>query len=56
MFITKNYYSKFAIMSFWAPFPKSTAENGIPKKYLDTSLTLEQFVKYIQSKTMKTPE
>ena len=41
-------------MSFWAPVPKSTAENGIPKKSLDASLTLEQCVKYIQ--TMKTPE
>ena len=45
MFVTKNYYSKFTIMSFWAPSPKSTAENSIPKKSLDTSLTLD-----IQSK------
>ena len=37
-------------MSFWAPVPKSTAENGIPKKSLDTLLPLEQCVKYIQSK------
>ena len=50
MFITKNYYLKFVIMSFWTTFPKSTAENGIPKKSLDTPLTLEQCVKYIQSK------
>ena len=50
MFVTKNYYSKFTIMSFWAPALKSIAENGIPKKSLDTSLTLEQCVKYIQSK------
>ena len=50
MFVTKNYYSKFTIMSFWAPALKSVAENGIPKKSLDTSLTLEQCVKYIQSK------
>ena len=50
MFITKKYYSKFAIMSFWAPFPKSTAENSIPKKSLDTPLTLKQCIKYIQSK------
>ena len=35
------------IMSFWATVPKSTAENGIPKKSLDISLTLEQSVKYI---------
>ena len=32
---TENYSSKFMIMSFWAPALKSTAENGIPKKYLD---------------------
>ena len=50
MFVTKKYYSKFTIMSFWAPVPKSTAENGIPKKSLDTLLPLEQCVKYIQSK------
>ena len=37
-------------MSFWAPVPKSTAENGIPNKSLDTPLTLEHCVKYIQSK------
>ena len=35
------------IMSFWATVPKSTAENGIPKKSLDMSLTLEQSVEYI---------
>ena len=50
MFVTKNYYSKFTIMSFWSPIPKSTAANEIPKKSLDISLTLEQCVKYIQSK------
>ena len=38
MFITEIYSSKFTIMSFWAPAPKSPAENGIPKKSLDTSL------------------
>ena len=27
-------------MSFWAPAPKSPAENGIPKKSLDTSLVV----------------
>ena len=37
-FITKNYSSKFAIMSFWAPVLKSFTENGIPKNSLDTSL------------------
>ena len=47
MFVAKNYCSKFMIMSFWAPVPKSTAENGIPKKSLDMSLTLEQCVRYI---------
>ena len=35
--ITENYSSKFTIMSFWAPAPKCPAENGIPKKSLDTS-------------------
>ena len=50
MFVTKNYYSEFTIMSFWAPALKSIAENGIPKKSLDTSLTLEQCVKYNESK------
>ena len=34
------YSSKIAIMSFWAPAPKSPAKNGIPKKPLDTSLIL----------------
>ena len=38
MFITENYPSKFTIMSFWAPAPKSPAENGIPTKSLSTSL------------------
>ena len=41
MFITENYSSKFTIMSFWAPALKSLAENGIPKKSLDTSLITE---------------
>ena len=50
MFVTKNFHSKFTIMSFWAPVPKSTAANEIPKKSLDTSLTLEQCVKYNESK------
>ena len=34
MFLTKNYSSKFAIMSFWTPALKSPAENGIPKNFL----------------------
>ena len=38
MFITENYSSKFTIMSFWDPPPKSRPENGIPKILLDTSL------------------
>ena len=38
-FITENYSSKIMSMSFWAPAPKSPAENDIPKKILDTSLT-----------------
>ena len=29
LFITENYSSKLTIMSFWAPGPKSPAENGI---------------------------
>lgn len=36
--MTKNYSSKFPIMSFWAPVLKSLTENGIPKNSLDTSL------------------
>ena len=40
MFITENYSSKFTIMSFWDPALKSPANNGIPKKSLDTSLNL----------------
>ena len=38
MFITENYSSKFKIMTFWTPAPKSPTENGVPKKSLDTSL------------------
>lgn len=38
MFVTENYYSKFTIISFWAPALSSLAENSIPKKSLDTSL------------------
>ena len=38
MFIIENYPSKIMIMSFWAPAPKSPAENGIPTKALGTSL------------------
>ena len=53
MFVNNNYYSKFTIMSFWAPVPKSNSENSIPKKSLDTLLPLEQCVKYIQSKQQK---
>ena len=34
MFVAENYSSKFTIMSFWAPAPKSPAENDIPKKTL----------------------
>ena len=30
--------SEFTVMSFWAPAPKSPAENGILTKSLDTSL------------------
>ena len=41
MFITENYSSKFTIISFWAPAPKSPAEINIPKKYLVTSLITE---------------
>ena len=44
MFVTENYSSNFTIMSFWAPAPKSPAENGIPKKTLDTSVSLFQFI------------
>ena len=40
MFITENCCSKFTIMSFWAPALNSPAENGIPKKSLDTSLQI----------------
>ena len=40
MFINEHYSSKFTTMSFWDPAPKSPAENGIPKKSLDTSLTM----------------
>ena len=36
MFVTE----KFNIIPFWAPALKSPAENGIPKKYLDTSLAI----------------
>ena len=32
MFITENFCSKFAMMSFWAPVLKSSAGKGIPKK------------------------
>ena len=40
MFITENYSSKLTITSFWAPALKSSAENGIPKNSLDTSLLM----------------
>ena len=40
MFITENCSSKFTIMSFWAPAPKSPSNNGIPKKSLDMSLRI----------------
>ena len=40
MFITENCSSKFLIMSFWAPAPKSPSNNGIPKKSLDMSLRI----------------
>ena len=39
MFMTENCCSKLTIMSFWAPALNSPAENCIPKKSLDTSLT-----------------
>ena len=42
MFITENYSSKFKIVYFWDPHPKSPAENGIPKKLLDTSLEVQK--------------
>ena len=38
MFIIENYPSKITIISFWAPAPKSPAENSIPTKALGTSL------------------
>ena len=38
MHITETCSLKFTIISFWGPALKSTAENGIPKKPLDTSL------------------
>ena len=38
MFVTEKYSSKFTITSFWAPALKSPAENGIPRKSLETSL------------------
>ena len=37
MFITENYSSKFTIMYFGAPAPKSPAGKGIPAKSLVTS-------------------
>ena len=40
MFITENCCSKFMMMSFWASVLNSPAENGIPKKPLDTSLAV----------------
>ena len=38
----ENSASKFTIMSFWALALKPPAENGIPKKSLETSLTYSQ--------------
>ena len=38
MLITETCSLKFTIISFWGPALESTAENGIPKKPLDTSL------------------
>lgn len=38
MFVTEKYSSKFTIISFWVPALKSPAENGIPRKSLETSL------------------
>ena len=38
IFIIENYSSKFTIMSFWEPAPKSPAENGISQKSLNMSL------------------
>ena len=38
MLVTENYSTKFMIMLFWASAPKSSAQNGIPKKSLDASL------------------
>ena len=40
MFITENYSSKFTIMSFWDPGPKSPAKDGILKNSLYASLDL----------------
>ena len=45
MFITENYSSKFTIMCFWDPAPKSSAENGISQKSLDTSLDCSMIFK-----------
>ena len=43
--ITEKYSSKVTIMPFCAPAPKSPAENGIPKKILDTSLFTQVYQK-----------
>ena len=54
-FRTENYSSKIMIMSFWAPAPKSPAENGIPKKILDTSLWQEIKTSYWMNGTNWSP-
>ena len=45
MFITENCSSKFTIMFFWDPAPKSPAEDGISQKSLDTSLDYSMIFK-----------
>ena len=40
MFISENCYSKFTIMSLWAAGLNCPAENDIPKKPLDTSMSI----------------
>ena len=36
----------YSSKSFWAPAPKSPAENNIPKKYLNTSLIVLTLIRY----------
>ena len=56
MFLTDNYSWKFTIMSFWAPSPKSIAENGIPKNHLIRSLLSaisDNFAQFLLQKDIK---